>query len=59
MENLIVYAIVAVALGFTVRHLYKLFRGEGGCCGTSCACNSTNPDSCSDSDKMSCPQLKK
>jgi len=54
MENLIVWVIVAGALGFTIKGFIKTYKGEGGCgCSGSCSgCTGRDSDGPCDPGKM-------
>ena len=45
MDLIIVFIIVAAAVGFTIRGFLKMYRGEGNCgCGNGCSCS--DKDAC-------------
>jgi len=50
MENLIVFIIVATAVGYMVRLFYRQFKGKGGC-SPGCSCDAVVKNNCSSSGK--------
>ncbi|MCG8565713.1 MAG: FeoB-associated Cys-rich membrane protein [Desulfobacterales bacterium] len=44
LENLIVWAVVAIAIFFTLRSFVKIYKGDGGCnCSCEGGCSTKNP----------------
>ena len=46
-QNILVFAILAVAAGLTLWRFYEKFTGKSSCCGGGCSCKGSCGSGCS------------